>query len=386
MVNLHCLNERAAQAAHILQFSYLMELNLTPLDEWLPGARRPVLITGPCSAESEDQVLGIAKELAPLKPNLFRAGIWKPRTRPGAFEGIGAVGLKWLQQVKAQYNIPVTVEVATADHVELCLEHDIDVLWIGARSTANPFTVQEIANALKGTDKPVMIKNPTNPDLNLWLGAIERVYNAGLTKLAAIHRGFTTYEKVKYRNKPMWEIPIELKRILPNIPIICDPSHITGRREWLKDISQKAYDLNFAGIMIEAHTNPDKALSDNEQQITPANLAVMLDELIIRNVNSEDPLFNSSLEQLRAIIDRQDEDLIRSLHERMKIVEQIGLLKMDRNITILQPERWAEIFNTRTRWAAEHSLSEDLVLRIFQLIHQESIRKQTEVMSRLNDQ
>lgn len=340
------------------------------------------MITGPCSAESEEQVLTIARQLAPLKPNLFRAGIWKPRTRPGAFEGIGAVGLKWLQQVKAELGMPVTVEVATADHVELCLEHDVDVLWIGARSTANPFTVQEIANALKGTDIPVMIKNPTNPDLNLWLGAIERIHHAGLTKLAAIHRGFSSYEKVKYRNKPMWEIPIELKRILPNLPIICDPSHITGRREWLKEIAQKAYDLNFAGIMIESHTNPDKALSDNEQQITPDNLANMLDELVIRNVNTEDPLFNSTLEQMRAIIDRQDEDLIRSLHERMKIVEQIGQLKMDRNITILQPERWAEIFNTRTRWAAEHQLSEDLVLRIFQLIHQESIRKQTEVMSK----
>jgi chorismate mutase len=225
-----------------------------------------------------------------------------------------------------------------------------------------------------------MVKNPVNPDLNLWIGAIERVSNAGITKLAAIHRGFSSYEKVKYRNRPMWEIPIELRRLLPNLPVLCDPSHITGKREYLQEVSQKAYDLDFDGLMLESHCNPDKALSDNEQQITPANLALLLDKLVVRRRNTDDLEFNSTLEQLRAIIDHQDEQLVNILRERMTIVEQIGLLKEAQNITILQPDRWNEIFNTRTEWAQKHSLSEDLVLRIFQLIHQESIRKQTEVM------
>jgi len=346
----------------------------------MPGNRKPVLLSGPCSAESEEQVLTIARDLLPLGISLYRAGIWKPRTRPGAFEGIGEVGLKWLQAVQQETGLKVCVEVANAHHVELCLQHGIDVVWIGARSTVNPFTVQEIADALKGVDIPVMVKNPVNPDLNLWIGAIERVSNAGITKLAAIHRGFSSYEKVKYRNRPMWEIPIELRRLLPNLPVLCDPSHITGKREYLQEVSQKAYDLDFDGLMLESHCNPDKALSDNEQQITPANLALLLDKLVVRRRNTDDLEFNSTLEQLRAIIDHQDEQLVNILRERMTIVEQIGLLKEAQNITILQPDRWNEIFNTRTEWAQKHELSEDLVLRIFQLIHQESIRKQTEVM------
>lgn len=359
-----------------------MELHIKKLDDWLPGSRRPILISGPCSAESEEQVLAVAKQLSPLNINLFRAGIWKPRTRPGAFEGVGAVGLPWLQKAKQQFGLKTTVEVANAEHVEQCLKHDVDVLWIGARSTANPFTVQEIADSLKGVDIPVMIKNPINPDLNLWIGAIERIHSAGINKLAAIHRGFSSYQKDRYRNKPMWEIPIELKRVFPQLPLICDPSHITGKREWLQEVSQKAYDLNFAGLMLESHIDPDNAWSDKDQQIKPTDLASMLDHLIIRELGSEDPLYNSTLEQLRAIIDKQDEDLVRALHERMKIVEQIGLLKKERNITILQPDRWNEIFNTRTEWANQNKLSADLVLRIFQLIHQESIRKQTELMSK----
>jgi chorismate mutase len=351
-------------------------------ESWLHNPERPILITGPCSAESEYQVLEIARQLKPLNPSLYRAGIWKPRTRPGAFEGIGEVGLKWLQLVKQETGLKTAVEVATAHHVELCLEHGIDVLWIGARSTVNPFTVQEIADALKGVDIPVMVKNPVNPDLNLWVGAIERIHNAGIRKMMAIHRGFSHYEKSKYRNKPMWEIPIELKRIMPDLPIICDPSHITGKRELLQEVSQKAYDLSFDGLMIESHIDPDKALSDNEQQITPENLVKMLASLIIRSKGTDDRQFNASLEQLRAEIDKQDEELVHKLRERMECVEKIGLLKKEKNITILQPERWNSIFATRTEWAEENGLSKDLVLRIFQLIHQESIRKQTQVMNK----
>lgn len=338
------------------------------------------MVSGPCSAESEEQVLQIARELVPLGVNLYRAGIWKPRTRPGAFEGIGEIGLKWLQAVKQETGLQTAVEVANAHHVELSLEHGIDVLWIGARSTVNPFTVQEIADALRGVDIPVMVKNPVNPDLNLWIGAIERISNTGINKLAAIHRGFSSYEKTRYRNKPMWEIPIELRRMMPNLPVLCDPSHITGKRELLQEVAQKAYDLDFDGLMLESHCNPDKALSDNEQQITPTNLALLLDKLTVRRRNTDDKLFNTTLEQMRAIIDQQDEDLIRILRERMTVVEQIGKLKQEQNLTILQPERWNEIFNTRTEWATRNKLSEDLILRIFQLIHQESIRKQTEVM------
>ncbi len=352
----------------------------------MPGSRKPILISGPCSAESEEQVLTIARDLAPLDINLYRAGIWKPRTRPGAFEGIGEVGLKWLQAVQQETGLKVCVEIANAHHVELCLEHGIDVLWIGARSTVNPFTVQEIADALKGVDIPVMVKNPVNPDLNLWIGAIERINNAGITKLAAIHRGFSSYAKGKYRNQPMWEIPIELRRQLPNLPVFCDPSHITGKREYLLEVSQKAYNLDFDGLMLESHCNPDKALSDNEQQITPANLKLLLEKLVVRQRNSSDAQFNSNLEQLRAIIDQQDEELVRVLRERMTIVEQVGALKKEQNITILQPDRWNEIFHSRTEWAQKHNLSEDFVLHIFQLIHQESIRKQTEVMQAIETQ
>lgn len=348
----------------------------------MPGKRRPVLISGPCSAETEEQVLAVAEKLVPVQPNLFRAGIWKPRTRPGAFEGIGKIGLKWLEEVKVQYGFATTVEVAKAKHVELCLKHHVDVLWVGARSTVNPFTVQEIADALQGVDIPVMIKNPINPDLNLWLGAIERLQNAGITKLAAIHRGFSSFEKNKYRNKPMWEIPIELKRLSPGLPIFCDPSHISGDRRWLHEVSQKAYDLNFDGLMLETHIDPDNAWSDKEQQLTPEALAQMLDELVVRDVVSNDPLFNQSLEQLRVVIDQLDEDLIKTLRERMKVVEDIGQLKGEQNITILQPERWAQIFQSRAEWGQNNLLSEELILKIFQAIHQESIRKQTELMNR----
>lgn len=360
----------------------ILSLTFQPIDSFLPFEKKPFLVSGPCSAESEAQVLEIAKQLQPLNPQLFRAGIWKPRTRPGAFEGIGKVGLTWMQKVKEQYGYKTAVEVATAQHVEDCLKHDINVLWIGARSTVNPFTVQEIADALKGVDIPVMIKNPVNPDLNLWVGAIERIYNSGVKKIIAIHRGFSSFNKSKYRNEPMWEIPIELKRIFPDLFIICDPSHITGKRENIPAVAQKAMDLNFDGLMLESHYDPDNAWSDQAQQVTPIQLSEILAQLIIRNISSDDANFNNSLEELRGIIDRVDRDLVNILRERMNISEQIGLLKKENNITILQPERWAEIFNSRQELAQQLQLNPEIIYQIFQLIHAESIRRQTEVMNK----
>jgi chorismate mutase len=358
-----------------------LNLELTPISNFLPFEKKPFLIAGPCSAESEQQLLTIAEQLQPVQPQLFRSGIWKPRTRPGAFEGVGSLGLKWLQEVKNRFGYKTTVEVATAQHVELCLQHGIDVLWIGARSTVNPFTVQEIADALKGVDIPVMVKNPMTPDLNLWIGAIERVYNAGIKKMIAVHRGFSSYNKSKYRNDPMWEIPIELKRIFPTLFILSDPSHITGKRDMIPAIAQKAMDLNFDGLMVETHHSPEQAWSDKEQQMTPAKLAQMLGNLVIREKTTNDALFNKNLEELRAVIDRIDNDLVNTIRERMNIVEQIGLLKKENNITILQPDRWADIFNSRQDWAKELNLTPELIYQIFQHIHAESIRRQTEVMN-----
>lgn len=359
-----------------------MSLTFQAVNNFLPYKKKPFLVAGPCSAETEAQVLEVAKQLQPLQPQLFRAGIWKPRTRPGAFEGVGKIGLQWLQQVKENFGFKTTVEVATAQHVEECLKHDIDVLWIGARSTVNPFTVQEIADALKGVDIPVMIKNPVNPDLNLWVGAIERIYNAGINKIIAIHRGFSAFDRSKYRNEPMWEIPIELKRIFPELFLICDPSHITGKRENILPVVQKAMDLNFDGLMVETHFDPDNAWSDKEQQITPFRLKEIIDQLIIRETTSDDVFFNKTLEELREIIDKIDYELVKTLRERMNIVEQIGLLKKENNITILQPERWAEIFNSRQDLAKQLQLNPETVYHIFQLIHKESIRRQTEVMNK----
>ncbi|HXH20040.1 MAG TPA: bifunctional 3-deoxy-7-phosphoheptulonate synthase/chorismate mutase type II [Chitinophagales bacterium] len=343
---------------------------------------RPFLIAGPCSAETEEQVMETARSLKPLNIALFRSGIWKPRTRPGAFEGIGAVGLKWLQRVKHETGLRVAVEVAKTKHVELCLKHGIDVLWIGARSTVNPFTVQEIADALKGVDIPVMVKNPVNPDLNLWIGAMERIQNAGIKNVLAIHRGFSSIEKTKYRNQPMWEIPIELKGYYPGLPMICDPSHICGRRDLLQQVAQQAMDLNFDGLMIETHPHPDKAWSDREQQVTPEGLKMLLENLNIREKGVTTKKLKATLEELRELVDKHDDELIRALKERMDVIEQIGLFKKENNIAVLQPERWHEIAHTRTELAKELGLSDELILKIFQLIHQESIRQQTEILNR----
>lgn len=349
------------------------------LSDWSIKSGYPYIIAGPCSAETEEQVMTTAKELSKLNVHLFRSGIWKPRTRPHSFDGVGETGLKWLQQVRQDYQLPVTVEVVNTRHVELALKYNIDVLWIGARTTVSPFSVQAIADALDGIDIPVLVKNPVNPDIELWIGAIERLQHVGIKNIAAVHRGFSTFEKTTYRNKPTWEIPIELKRRFPDLPLLCDPSHICGRRELLQNVAQKALDLSFEGLMIEVHPEPEKALSDSMQQLTPAAFAGLLEQLVNRKKE-----FNNSvtptLEELRTIIDKIDEQLFDNIAERMKYAEQIGLFKKENDIAIYQPERWNTIINHVKFLASEKNLSEDLMLKIFDCIHKESIRKQSEVM------
>ncbi len=358
----------------------ILFMKFTSLDDWNIKSGYPFIIAGPCAAESEEQVMATAKELSQAGVHLFRSGIWKPRTRPNSFEGVGEKGLKWLQQVRKEFQLPVTVEVANAQHVELALKYNIDVLWIGARTTVNPFSVQAIADALQGIDIPVLVKNPVNPDVELWIGAIERMMNAGIKNIAAIHRGFSAFENTKYRNKPTWEIPIELKRRFPDLPLLCDPSHICGKRDLLQSVAQKALDLNFEGLMLEVHPNPDKALSDKEQQLTPSAFKELISSLIIRKKDFDDSVTQSSLEELRIIIDRLDEQLLEKLAERMSYAEKIGLFKKENGIAIYQPERWNTIVNHVKFLSSEKNLSEDLMLKIFSYIHKESIRKQSGVM------
>jgi chorismate mutase len=341
----------------------------------------PLIIAGPCSAESEEQVLITARQIASLnKVNIFRAGIWKPRTRPGNFEGVGSKGMEWLKKVKTETGLPVATEVANVKHVYEALKWGIDFLWLGARTTANPFSVQEIADALKGVNVPVLIKNPINADLELWLGAIERIQKAGITNIAVIHRGFSSYDKSQYRNKPMWEIPIELKRRMPDLPMICDPSHICGNTQLLFNVSQTAMDLDYQGLMIETHCNPAVALSDAKQQITPAELKKLLDKLVIRIPSVEDKRFLSTLEDLRDKIDEIDNQLIAILAKRMEIVRDIGRYKKQNGITILQNLRWNEIVQNRTKQGVEKQLTAEFVMKIFENIHQESIYHQKQIM------
>jgi chorismate mutase len=341
---------------------------------------RPIILAGPCSAETEEQVMATARELAANGIRIFRAGIWKPRTRPNAFEGVGNEGLKWLRQVKAETGMLTTTEVANVKHVYDALRYGVDILWIGARTTANPFAVQDIADALKGVDIPVMVKNPVNPDVELWIGALERLNNSGITKLVAIHRGFSIYDKTLYRNDPQWQIPIELKRRIPGLTLITDPSHICGNRHMIYDVSQKAMDLNFDGLIIETHINPDHALSDAHQQITPAELKTLMSRLILRHedVNQED-LF--TLAELREQIDKLDDKLIQVFEKRMKVVEEIGKHKKAHNITILQTQRWDDILRYRVNLGTKKGLSEEFILSVFQAIHQESINRQNLVMN-----
>ncbi|MBD3637617.1 MAG: bifunctional 3-deoxy-7-phosphoheptulonate synthase/chorismate mutase type II [Crocinitomicaceae bacterium] len=345
--------------------------------------QRPIIISGPCSAETEEQVMQTAKDLhATGKVDMLRAGIWKPRTRPNSFEGIGEKGLDWLVAAGEETGLPVITEVANTKHVERCLKKGFDRLWIGARTTVNPFAVQEIADALKGTRVEVLVKNPINPDLNLWIGAIERFQNVGLDDVHAIHRGFSSVMSRKYRNDPMWEIPIALKRTFPEIKMICDPSHITGKRDLIFDVSQKAMDLIYDGLMIESHPDPDNAWSDAAQQVTPLKLKEILDRLIIRKEFPEGVKVAEDLSDLRLKINDIDYELIRLIAQRMVVAEEIGQYKKEHNITILQPNRWAEIKRLQLENAERQGLSSKFVSKFLEAIHQESIRHQTAIMNK----
>jgi len=360
-----------------------LNLNIQPLGSWIKTSSEPLLIAGPCSAETEDQLVATAHLLAKTgKVSALRAGIWKPRTRPGEFEGIGSIGLQWLQRAKEETGLPITVEVATAKHVEEALNAGVDILWVGARSTVNPFTVQEIADALKGVDVPVMVKNPVNPDLSLWVGAIERINNAGITKLAAIHRGFSSYEKTAFRNEPMWDIAIQLKTLAPELPLICDPSHISGNRDLIGYISQKALDLDMQGLMIESHIDPSVAWTDAKQQVTPAALAELIGHLTLRKPEIKNSDLKDKLAELRNQIDKIDDLVIQKMAERMQIVEQIGNYKKQNNITILQVNRWDEILRKSVNYGKALKLREEFTEKLLELIHAESIRKQTEIMNK----
>ncbi|MGI9550667.1 MAG: chorismate mutase [Aurantibacter sp.] len=356
--------------------------NTKEMRTWLDnlGLNHPLVIAGPCSAETEEQVLGIAHSLKDTDVSYYRAGIWKPRTRPGNFEGVGALGLKWLQKVKEETGLMTATEVANRAHVELALDYDVDLLWIGARSTVSPFIVQEIADALEGTDKVVLIKNPVNPDLSLWLGAVERFHTANIKKLGVIHRGFSTYEKSKYRNIPEWQMAIELQTRFPDLPIINDPSHITGKRDMIFDISQMALDLNFDGLMIETHHDPDNAWSDAAQQVTPDTLVQIMKDLRIRKESDPEAEYNRELSNLRAQIDVIDNQLIDTLGKRMKIADGIGALKKQKNVAVLQSTRWNEILGKMILEGEGRGLSEEFVLRMFKAIHQESINHQEKII------
>lgn len=357
--------------------------NKKELRTWLDDFKldHPLVIAGPCSAETEDQVLKIAHELKNSDVSIFRAGIWKPRTRPGGFEGVGAIGLKWLQKAKAETGLLMATEVATAAHVKLALEHDIDILWIGARTTVNPFAVQEVADALAGTDKIVLLKNPVNPDLALWIGGLERLYNAGIKKLGVIHRGFSTYDKTKYRNNPEWQIAIDLQNKFPDLPLICDPSHITGRRDMIQEVSQQALDLNYDGLIIETHIDPDNAWSDAAQQVTPTTLKQIFTDLKVRKVSDDEGEFNQKMAKLRAQIDEFDGKLLEILGSRMKVADKIGELKKEKNVAILQNKRWNEILGKMILEGEEKGLSNDFVMHMFKAIHQESISHQEKVVN-----
>lgn len=356
------------------------------MSTWFPAKNKPYIISGPCSAETEEQMVATAKQIAATgKVNALRAGIWKPRTRPGQYEGAGAEGLQWLMQAKKATGLPVTTEVANAAHVEACLKAGVDILWVGARTTVNPFSVQEVADALKGVDIPVMVKNPVNPDLELWIGALERLNKAGITKLAAIHRGFSSSEKGPFRNVPMWDIAIELKTRIPDLDIICDPSHISGNRELIALISQKALDLDMAGLMIESHINPDAAWSDAKQQVTPAALAKIIEGLVVRTPSSDNKSFKDTLSILREQIDLLDDEIMQKLSARMKISEKIGQYKKENNVTILQVSRWEEIIQTRISLGKAMGLNEEFTHDLLKLIHHESIQVQTRVMNKIEE-
>ncbi len=355
---------------------------ILPIEQWGDYKQRPLIVAGPCSAETEGQVMQTALELAGSKKvDIFRAGIWKPRTRPGAFEGVGSVGLPWLKRVKEETGLPTATEVANAKHVYEALKYGIDYIWIGARTAVNPFTVQEIADSLEGSNVGVMIKNPINPDLDLWMGGIERIRKAGITKIAAIHRGFSNYEKTQYRNIPHWQLAVELKQRMPELPLICDPSHITGNASMLYEVSQKALDLNYDGLMIETHIDPDHALSDAAQQVTPNEFKEILSRLIMRSPVSSDKGFLDVLGELRSQIDLFDDQLLNILEQRMNVAKTIAKYKKENNITILQTKRWTEIIKKSIARGEQKGLSSEFIDTLFKAIHQESINHQTKVMN-----
>jgi chorismate mutase len=344
--------------------------------------KRPLIISGPCSAETEEQTIETATRLAATgKIDVLRAGIWKPRTKPGLFEGIGVKGLPWLVQAKKITGLPITVEVATAKHVEDALSFGVDMLWVGARTTVNPFSVQEVADALRGVDIPVLIKNPINPDLELWSGGIERLQKVGLKQVGMIHRGFSNYGNTEYRNAPMWHLPIEMKRRYPEMLLICDPSHISGRRDILQSVSQKSIDLGFDGIMIESHIDPDNAWSDAKQQITPERLAEILDALIWRSETTDKQEFLTALSTLREQINHVDDELLLLLSNRMKIADKIGQYKRENNITILQTNRWNELLERAFKKGEGLGLSKEFVEKYYDAVHLESINHQNKVMN-----
>lgn len=356
-------------------------LDVLPLNSWIDTNGKPLIIAGPCSAETEEQVTETVTRIAKEGyAHVIRAGVWKPRTRPGSFEGMGEAALPWLAAVKKETGLPIAVEVATPQHIELALKYGIDILWIGARTTVNPFNVQDLADALKGVDVPVLIKNPVNPDLALWVGAFERIAGAGIKKMAAIHRGFSNAQETKYRNSPMWQLAVELKTLFPQLPIIGDPSHMAGKRAYLFELAQRALDLNYDGLIIESHRNPDDAWSDASQQLTPEALGEMLRELEVRKPSyGED--FQSELDRLRQKIDNIDRELLEVLAARMAVVEKLGEYKRDNSVAVLQLDRWKQVHNSRAEQGKKLNLYPEMVEELFKLIHMESIRKQTEVMN-----
>ncbi len=340
-------------------------------------SKRPVVIAGPCSAETEEQVMETAKDLAKNSVRIFRAGIWKPRTKPGGFEGVGSVGLTWLQEVKKETGMLVATEVANKQHVEEALNAGVDVLWIGARTSANPFAMQEIADSLVGADVPVLVKNPVNPDLELWIGAMQRIYNAGIRQIGAIHRGFSAYGKHLYRNMPQWHIPIELRRRMPELTLICDPSHIGGKRELVAPLSQQAMDMGFDGLIVESHCNPDSAWSDKSQQVTPEVLNFILNMLVVRDTTQT----TESLTLLRQQIDQIDNDLLEALSKRMRISREIGQYKKEHSMPVVQTGRYDDILNSRAAAAEELGMNGDFMKTVYQAIHEESVRQQIEVLN-----
>jgi chorismate mutase len=360
------------------------KLEIIPMNEWgMFTDPKPCVVAGPCSAESEEQVIETAKGLKAMGINVFRAGIWKPRTHPGCFEGVGAVGLKWLQRIQKEYGLKVATEVAGEKHVTECLKHGVDMVWLGARTTANPFLVQEIADALKGTDIPVLVKNPVNADLDLWIGALERLSRAGIKKLGVIHRGFSTFDKIKYRNDPQWQVAIELRSRYPELPFFVDPSHMGGSRDYIQEISQRSLDLGFEGLMIESHCNPAVALSDAKQQLTPDELSDLLyNQVVVRDKDSDAPQWKENIDQLRAKIDVIDENIVYALGSRMNVSRKIGEYKKENNIAIIQTARWDKVFSKVLEKGKEYGLSEKFLSDVFTAIHEASVEVQNEIISR----